>query len=215
MIFILLILFVLLIPFKLRVYAEKFDKFGFKINFTALWNLVRFSYTDKGIPVLRISWWTIPLEESKKKAVEKVPGEKPGERKPEKKLPFAFDYEEGLRLFRKHYRRGLRILRKIFQIFQLSGYFDSTYSFGNPAWDGISYGYLSPFIQIMTGKNFKTNLFPKFGSTDLYFIGKTDITVKTIIWSMVYFFGRSFRDLWALKKEIFNGKDRRHSKKDR
>ncbi|HDS09130.1 MAG TPA: hypothetical protein ENN73_02785 [Firmicutes bacterium] len=216
MIYILLLLFVLLIPFSFRVYAEKFDDISFMINCSLLWNLIRFRYSDDRIPELRISGWVITLEERGEKVKDKrdkEPGLKPAKKKiAEKKSQFKI--EDGFEFLRRHFRRCLRILRKVFDIFSLSGYLDSTYSLGNPAWDGISYGYIYPFFQVMTTNRFKTNLFPKFGSADLYFVGKTDITVKTRVWFFLYFLGRSYKDLWILKKEILNGKDRRVIKKD-
>ena len=105
------------------------------------------------------------------------------------------------------YRRMiLRVIKKLFQVFFITGNLRCRYSTGNPALNGMSYGYLIPFLEIMNSGDFLVDVFPEFNQFDVSVNGQGEIRIKTFIFMFLLFAARVFRDALKLKKEFINGK---------
>ena len=199
MIFILLFIALLFVPIIIRVHVEKIDEFKYNVLCKVAWNLIYFRYKTGKVADLRISFFSIKLfEESKKK--EKVSGRRSVKKFRREKVekPGKFDYH----IILNNYRRILRVLRKVINSFYFSGFFNCRYSLGNPATDGVSYGYFIPVIEMLRSKKFKLNVFPSFGKFDLFFKTEGEVEIKTYLFNLFFLSPRIFSDVIKLKKEF-------------
>ena len=199
MIFILLFIVVLFIPIIIRVHVEKIDEFKYNVLCKVAWNLIYFRYRSGKAATLRISFFSINLFEEDKKTMKPVKRrvtKKPqGEDVKKRK---KFDYH----IILNNYRRILRVLKKVINSLYFSGFFNCRYSLGNPATDGVSYGYFIPVIEMLRSKRFKLNVFPSFGKFDLFFKTEGEVEIKTYLFNLFFLSTRIFSDVIKLKKEF-------------